>query len=46
MEHPMEVAHERCVKVATQAKRGLITASEMNAEFVRILIDLKIALGE
>ena len=44
--HPMEDAHEQVVKVALQAKRGLITANEMSAQFVRILIDLKIALGE
>lgn len=44
--HPMEDAHEQVVKVALQAKRGLITPSEMSAQFVRILVDLKIALSE
>ena len=44
--HPMEDAHEQLVRVAEHAKRGLITPSEMSAQFVRILVDLKIALGE
>jgi hypothetical protein len=41
---PMTSAHEALNKVAAQAKRGLITTAEADAQFLRILVDFKIAV--
>lgn len=42
---PMTSAHEALNKVAAQAKRGLITTAEADAQFLRILVDFKIAVA-
>jgi hypothetical protein len=41
---PMQDAHEALNKVMAQAKRGLITPAEAEAQFLRILVDFKIAV--
>lgn len=41
---PMTDAWEALKKVMAQAKRGLITPAEAEAQFLRILVDFKIAV--
>ena len=44
--HPraLTIAHEDVVKVAMQLKDNLITRGEMNAQMLRVVMDMKTAL--
>jgi hypothetical protein len=43
-ERALTVAHESVVKVAMQLKNNFITRSEMNAQMLSIVIDMKVAM--